>query len=181
MKFLELKPTKENLYKTFINNTIGRSQDVCMLVNMLIEIDEISSIGIDGRWGSGKTFFVEQCKMLIDSLNPNTDFYKSEYGEKIRSYYVSNNGDALRYTEKPMVAVYFDAWKYDDNTDPVLSLIYEIIKCDYFSVKLEKDRNWKDVVKNIADAVTGLNISGIIDSLDGKDYLKDQKGKQSFR
>ena len=29
------------------------------------------------------------------------------------------------------VAVYYDAWENDNGTDPVLSLVYEIIKRDY--------------------------------------------------
>lgn len=29
-----------------------------------------SSIAINGAWGSGKTFFVKQCKMVIDACNP---------------------------------------------------------------------------------------------------------------
>ena len=32
-----------------------------------------SSIAIDGRWGSGKTFFVKQSMLLINAKNPMSD------------------------------------------------------------------------------------------------------------
>ncbi len=56
MKILELKPTKENLLSSFQTDSIGRNSDVCSFVDMLMNIDNISSIGIDGKWGTGKTF-----------------------------------------------------------------------------------------------------------------------------
>ena len=34
-----------------------------------------SSIAIDGRWGSGKTFFVKQSMLLRNAKNPCLDFF----------------------------------------------------------------------------------------------------------
>ena len=49
MKSSELLPTYDNLRKTFVNDTIGRSADVIRFANLLNVID---SIGVINRRGS---------------------------------------------------------------------------------------------------------------------------------
>ena len=61
--------TYDNLRKTFVNDTIGRSADVIRFANLLNVIDSSFSIAIDSSWGSGKTFFVKQVKMFLDANN----------------------------------------------------------------------------------------------------------------
>lgn len=74
MKTLELKPTHENIMNAFERNPIGRNGDVFMFADILNSIDSNCSISLDGGWGRGKTFFVKQAKVFLDSQN---DFVKS--------------------------------------------------------------------------------------------------------
>ena len=69
MKSSELLPSYDNLRKTFVNDTIGRSADVIRFASMLNVIDSNFSIALDSSWGSGKTFFVKQVKMFLDANN----------------------------------------------------------------------------------------------------------------
>ena len=64
MSSFELKPTVENLINTFLNDSIGRSVDVCAFTKLLFNIEGPLSLGVDGKWGTGKTFFVRQTKMV---------------------------------------------------------------------------------------------------------------------
>ena len=59
MKTYEILPTDKNLVQTLIDDTIGRDSDVFRFVNILNSIDCSYSVALDGRWGSGKTFFVK--------------------------------------------------------------------------------------------------------------------------
>ncbi len=82
-----------------------------------------STIALDGRWGSGKTFFVNQIKMAINALNPSSDMKDEVRDSVITSLSITNRED-----DDSSIAVYYDAWENDDDTDPVFSLIYEITK-----------------------------------------------------
>lgn len=86
MKAYDLKPTYENLYQTFLEDTIKRNQDVFRFVTALDSLDDSCSIALDGNWGCGKTFFVKQVKMVLDAANEcieTTDDYGKVEIEKI--------------------------------------------------------------------------------------------------
>ena len=70
MKNYEVLPTEENLMEYLYNDTINRNKDIIYFYKILQAQDSIATIAIDGRWGSGKTFFVRQTKMVINALNP---------------------------------------------------------------------------------------------------------------
>lgn len=73
MKKYEMSPTEENLIETLYKDTIDRNKDIVYFYNILQAQESASTIAIDGRWGSGKTFFVRQTKMVINALNPSCD------------------------------------------------------------------------------------------------------------
>lgn len=89
MKSSELLPSYDNLRKTFVNDTIGRSADVIRFANMLNVIDSSFSIALDSSWGSGKTFFVKQVKMFLDANNdhvhavpdPDKSLFQSKWSD----------------------------------------------------------------------------------------------------
>lgn len=70
MKSFELKPTEENLLSTYKNDQIGRNTDIHAFVDILNSLEDSCSIALDGAWGSGKTFFVKQVKMVLESCSP---------------------------------------------------------------------------------------------------------------
>ncbi|MBH9991495.1 hypothetical protein H3R26_05245 [Lactobacillus sp. W8092] len=64
-----MKPTNKNLIQTISHNLKGRNQSVYNFVKMLNSQSGSISIAVDGKWGSGKTFFIKQCKLVLDCLN----------------------------------------------------------------------------------------------------------------
>ena len=53
----ELLPSNENIYKAFQDDTVNRVESVFLMYEMINrESFSISSISLDGAWGSGKTF-----------------------------------------------------------------------------------------------------------------------------
>ena len=69
MRNLELKPTRENLIRTLVDNTIKRNEDLKQFILLLNSFDTEMSIALDGDWGSGKTFFVKQAQMILEAYN----------------------------------------------------------------------------------------------------------------
>ena len=66
MKSLELKPTKENLLNMFLQDSIGRNEEIFYFIDLLNSINTNYAISLDAQWGSGKTFFIKQVKMVLD-------------------------------------------------------------------------------------------------------------------
>ena len=120
MKNYSLAPTDENAYEMLKANPIGRSDDVFRFVELLSHMENSCySIALNGEWGSGKTFFVKQVKLILDAENPQ-----------------SNLPEIMRLKVKGLIpnqftcpdcytTVYYDAWANDNHEDPLLSLIYE--------------------------------------------------------
>ena len=127
--------------------------------------ESASTIAIDGRWGSGKTFFVRQTKMVINALNPSCDMDEEKKTKAtIRLPFPKNDEEKENYS----IAVYYDAWENDNDTEPVLSLIYEITK----QLSVDFSLSDKSIVKTagaIIEAISGHNVNGIKDALTSED------------
>lgn len=70
MNSFELIPTEENLIHTLDKDLLKRNKDLVRFYDLILVQEGASSIAIDGRWGSGKTFFVKQSMLLINAKNP---------------------------------------------------------------------------------------------------------------
>ena len=64
MKSIELLPTDENILDTIYKDPFNRNIEIEAFLKMLTTIEGHFSISIDGKWGSGKTFFIKQCEMV---------------------------------------------------------------------------------------------------------------------
>ena len=73
MSNMALEATYENLIYHYLEDTIGRNDDLFYFVRILSGLSSGSAVALNAAWGSGKTFFVKQAKMLIDIHNPNSD------------------------------------------------------------------------------------------------------------
>lgn len=174
MKKYEMSPTEENLIETLYKDTIDRNKDIVYFYNILQAQESASTIAIDGRWGSGKTFFVRQTKMVINALNPSCDMDEEKKTKAtIRLPFPKNDEEKENYS----IAVYYDAWENDNDTEPVLSLIYEITK----QLSVDFSLSDKSIVKTagaIIEAISGHNVNGIKDALTSEDpftKFKEQK------
>lgn len=72
MKNFELMPTEENLIESLRKDFLKRNKDLVRFYELLEAQEETYSIAIDGRWGSGKTFFVKQSILVINAKNPTS-------------------------------------------------------------------------------------------------------------
>lgn len=174
MKFYELKATRKNIFETLVRDTLGRNKDVFAFADILNSLEDSCSIAIDGSWGSGKTFFVNQVKMFLDANNRDIASMNEDDQLAIISAWKRIYQD--REPEyQPHVSVYYDAWENDNDEDPVLSLIYTILKNvdDDFSVS--NNTSFMENAANILEFFTGKNWTSLIDGFRSEDPLDELK------
>lgn len=196
MSNMALEPTYENLVYHYLNDTIARNDDLFYFVRILSGLNSGSAVALNAAWGSGKTFFVKQSKMLIDIHNPNSDIdiecLNEEEIASIKKVYDRYNSGAEEYDMPKMATVYYDAWKYDDTEDPLLSLLYCIM--NRFGKSVPNDK--ADVIKKFAKQsisilssaaryVTGINVQEILETIKNyadacEDTVKEQKSNESL-
>ena len=166
MKKYTIEPTKENIVKTINEDILGRNEDVKSFYELISAMEDANAIAIDGRWGSGKTFFVKQLELLINS---NNDTYTMEENDRSLVLSKMNLSDSLM--EKCDYALYYDAWENDNDTDPAMSIIYEIVKELNISYSFSETK-LSEVAVAIIKTFEGKSYSKILDSLKSDDPLK---------
>lgn len=181
MKSLDLTPTNENVYNSLINDSIGRGEFVRQFVKMLNAIEDNCTIALEGNWGSGKTFFVKQVKMVLDAHNPNyqpvNGFLTEERRKAIKEKCSEFNAEDGSTELKPQLCVYYDAWQNDNDEDPILSLVYSIVKeiGSDFSFKKNSTLN---ILSELINLVCNKDISKLKKALKGEnalDLIKETK------
>ncbi|MBU3850385.1 MAG: KAP family NTPase [Candidatus Treponema excrementipullorum] len=177
MKAYDLKPTDENLLNTLKDDTIERNASIFNFIRILDSLEDSCSIALEGNWGSGKTFFVKQTKMILDALNQcSTKMDEPQKQAVIDVCKRSNNGE--RPNVQSHVCVYYDAWKNDNDDDPVLSLVYTILQDTNSTFSFTKNVSFPKVAANILEFFSGRNWSGLIENLQREnplDALKELK------
>ncbi|WP_018306841.1 KAP family P-loop NTPase fold protein [Desulfitobacterium hafniense] len=179
MKLYELQPTHENIMAALADDLINRNKDVLRFKTLLDNIDDSCSIALDGKWGSGKTFFVKQLKTILEAYNPSfkdaaTDNY-TRIKSRMEAYKV--HGDESP-NFRPQVAVYYDSWANDNDIDPILSIIYEMIQSVNSDFSFKKGKSCLQIAGTIAEFFTGRKITSLIDLAKAEDpfaKLKEQK------
>lgn len=186
MKKLELKATEENIIESLENDAIGRNNEVFNFSELLSTLEGPYSVAIDSEWGSGKTFFVKQVKMLLDSLNPQSKVDKETRDKILKKFNLDKElNENSEKVDDSIYSIYFDAWKNDADDEPIKSLIYDIMlelnfKYNFSDTKLTDAgiRALKFLTPVIGGAVeTG---SKILDSLFSEAQLKPFIKKKSF-
>lgn len=178
MNSFELIPTEENLIQALSKDLLKRNKDLVRFYDLLLAQESASSIAIDGRWGSGKTFFVKQSMLLINAKNPMSDMDEEKKASIV--YALPFPKKAEEVEENYDVAVYYDAWENDNDTDPVLSLVYEIIKQLGINYAFEDNSNAFKLAGSVLEALTGRNINGIIENLKSENPLTKIKEEKDL-
>ena len=169
MNSFELIPTEENLIHTLNKDLLKRNKDLVRFYDLLLAQEGTSSIAIDGRWGSGKTFFVKQSMLLINAKNPMSDMDDEKKASIVYAIPFPEKSEDV--PENYNVAVYYDAWDNDNDTDPVLSLVYEIIKQLGINYDFDDNGNIFKLAGSVLEAFTGRNINSIIENLKSENPL----------
>ncbi|MDY3782149.1 MAG: P-loop NTPase fold protein [Candidatus Faecousia sp.] len=168
MKAYDLKPTWDNLMRTFSEDTIGRNSDISHFVRMLNAVEDSCAIALEGNWGCGKTFFVKQVKFVLDAYNAHTQAMENADRKQIQttfSKYYKEDAEPC-----PQVCVYYDAWENDNDDDPILSLVYMILQ------SVQSDFSFKnsfciETAASILDFFTGKNWEQLVRAFKGEDPL----------
>lgn len=171
MKKAVLLPTEENLIRTMKEDLLDRNQELSSLCRFLQLQQGMSSIAIDGRWGSGKTFFVKQCALLLNSVNSLSDIEEG-IKERVRTT-ASEKGLLDSLKENAFLAVYYDAWKNDTDEDPVLSLIYEIVQQLNINSGLFDLNKMTTILTSAFNIVTGRDVTEFFKHVQDINLLKN--------
>lgn len=179
MKSYELQPTYDNIFDTFIEDSIGRDRSLYWFIEILNSIEDSCSIALEGHWGSGKTFFVKQVKMVLDALNHHLKNTDKENRESIISTWNTLDKDS-NVNWQPQVSVYYDAWANDNDEEPLLSLVYQIIKSISDDYSFKKGTDCLRVVGGIIDFFTGKKINALVDAIKSEDPLAELKKQKDI-
>lgn len=168
MKSTQMLPTKQNIYESIQQDIIGRNKQVYYFASTLNDVEGPYTFAVNARWGDGKTFFVKQTQMLLDACNPLTgslsDVEKADI--RIAIQHAVRDDNACAYLQ-PQMTVYYDAWACDNDTDPIISLVYEITKQSTVYFKHDSEDSKKKFSKllglcsGLADLIPGVNTSGL--------------------
>ena len=177
MRINELRPTEENIRNTYLNDTIGRNSDVNAFIDILNTLENSCAIALDGVWGSGKTFFVQQVKMVLDACCRDSE---NADKQRVRHKWTTMH-DGKQPEFQSQLCVYYDAWENDNDEDPVLSLVYSILQDVDVESPFEKESGIFDKGAAIAECLSGRNITAVVDSLKSKDALADLRKKKQIQ
>lgn len=181
IKSFELEPTRENLLNTLTKDLLERDRSVWQFARFCDAQDGKCSIAIDAKWGQGKTFFVRHVQMLLDSFNEFTDAVSDEERATIKrtfSRYIGNGENAVEL--QPQVCVYYDAWANDNDGDPILSLVYEIIKETAQHYSFKKSADCVKAAATISDFFTGRNAADIVALAQDRELLSELKNQREI-
>ena len=160
---LELLPTEENLVKALKDDLLKRNKDLVYFYDLLSAQETSGSIALDGRWGSGKTFFIKQTEMLINAQNKMSNMDNDKRNSIINAVYKKKRMEDI--PEKFDLAIYYDAWENDNDTDPIISLVYEITKQLGITYDFSEKKDMFQLAGSILELFTGRNVEAVIRNL----------------
>lgn len=186
-----LEPTDENILKSIKEDTFGRSRDIKNFIEGLDMIDKNMFISLDARWGEGKTFYVRQIETTLKHLYQkkfNLEERKHDSDDEKFNNIFSNSvldNIELNTLYKP---IYYNAWLYDCHKDPLMSLLYVLIKESgkYISTNINSEKISEKLISiassfSISVPFMGIDLKKINDSLKGKDILEEIKTAEDIR
>lgn len=103
-----------------LHDMLGRQNMVTSVGNEVAECGPPCVFGVHGEWGSGKTSFLHQLHwFLIGECPEQSDAQQeaaADLGNEIRKDYKKNL----------ISVVWFEAWRYQYEKDPIIALLHEI-------------------------------------------------------
>lgn len=127
----EVLPTEDNLIKSYSKNSLDRNKYIEQFYKMLTSnSSKVSTISLDGKWGSGKTFFIKHTQLLmsVKLYEERKADFKSILGKYDDKKYSSIKDKVSNLDQCEVFPFYYDAWDNDSDPFPVLSILYSICK-----------------------------------------------------
>jgi len=178
---LELQPTRENLIATLQSDLLRRNDAVWRFARICNYIDKCCSIAIDANWGQGKTFFVKQVQLLIESFNPCVMSLSKEEKAIIDGVFSKYQKQIVDKEDFDwQVCVYYDAWLDDNDCDPILSLVYEILKSTTQHYSFKRAIDGVKAATSLIDFFSGKNTAEFLALLREKDPLSELKSQKEI-
>ncbi|MBA4688122.1 MAG: hypothetical protein H2184_13270 [Candidatus Galacturonibacter soehngenii] len=176
MRKYNLEPTRENILLSLKEDTISRNSELISMIKILEEIEGNFFIALDGEWGTGKTFFVKQLELILNYLRQK--MFEEEFvaDREIESIIENSNKLKNLNLEQGYFVHYYNAWLYDNHTDPMLSIIYSILKDWQFKANTTISQRIKNNIVQVLKSVQFWNIGSIgtaIENLNGTDILQE--------
>ena len=189
MKKATLDATDENILQLIKEQNItSRNSEIKDFVEALDTIEGNMFISLDARWGEGKTFYVRQIEKTLEYLTMKkfgTDDIQDELN-KMKPYFV---GTALEEValKNSYFPVYYNAWLYDDHTDPLLSLLYVVVKkCEKIinpQLTKEKSDRIKQMLQSIQVNFPFFSINGeqVVNAVSNKNIFEEIQLAEDIR
>lgn len=137
-----IEAKKENILLSLKEDPLKRDG---LLANFVLQLSKAQGpliVSLDAPWGSGKTFFVKQAKMIIEKNDIDDDLWKR---------IDANWNDEEASKTQDLIPIYYDAWANDNETDPILSILYSIAENEENvkgRVNIPKQINWRKHLTN---------------------------------
>ena len=202
MKRLTLEATEENILNSIKDNTYNRCRDIRDFIEVLDTIDGNMFISLDARWGEGKTFFVRQIEKTLEYMSKKS--WEEEYPgliDDLKPYFQNAIFTSLEL-EKTYLPIYYNAWLYDNHDDPLMSLIFTIVKKAESYLDMSMKPSLGEKIKSLLSSISlatdfsigstanggvktvvqmAVNGEGIIDAFSSLDILKSVKTSEQIR
>lgn len=163
MKSMILEPTDENILSTLVDDKFQRLRETLYFVLLLDSIQSNYSIALDGKWGSGKTFFVMHVKLIMNACNKFAELDDTTR-QRVRILL-----DSVKFKKKetliPQITIYYDAWSNDNSIDPLLSILYCIEQStkEVFYGNYSADKG--KLLSAVFEVLTGRNVDKFFESI----------------
>ena len=187
MEKLAEEATIENVLESIKENKFNRTQDIIDFIMALEQIEENMFISIDAKWGAGKTFYVRQIEQSLNYLTKKTKELNIE--ENVETAFSKNPLGSLEL-EHTYFPVYYNAWLYDNHSDPLMSLILSITKvCECYCDEKLNSNTLSDKIISLMDSFSfsigcvqfGSNFENVKEKFSGKDILSAVKTEEEIQ
>ena len=178
MKRTTIDATDENVLQSIQDKIGNRNACILEFIKTLDSIEDNRFISLDARWGEGKTFYVRQIEKTLEyqTLKKiDTDDIQAKL-DKMNPYFSKTVLEKLDL-EHLYLPVYYDAWLYDNHSDPLLSLLYVIVKkCGKMinsNLTKEKSGRIKELLQSIQVNLPffSINGEGVVNALSDKNIF----------
>lgn len=179
MNKYDIEPTKMNLINSIQKDITGRNGSLRSLIKLLNRQNDSWSIAINGSWGSGKTFFVKQCQLMLNSISMelndgNFDIITA------RSKLFNNEEELHNLQNKTFRTAYYDAWEHDNEGDPIVSILNCLATTHWSNEAKEALLKTIDVGIDIINATTPLKLPNLKKFLQSGKKQSIEKLKKQF-
>ena len=182
LKQYNIEPTDENILAALRQDVTGRNASLTPFLE-IIDHSFVSTLALNGDWGSGKTFFIKQAMMLLQWVDADSGLAADFRG--VLNSLIGNpqSGLTAPTLSGPYRTVYYNAWLYDDHSDPVQSLLYflSVTFGKQYGVRSPKAAELFSAAVQTLSKWKGLDLDALAESFRADDSLRDVKERESVK